>query len=202
MRALSGNATQSEPGMRIGIDFDSTIARIDEPWLDKLNAARGTSYRAEDWSDWDLAFLDPFDRPVFLSLLTPDIYEGVQPYPGAPQAIQHLSAEPGVELVCVTTNPPDQADAFLSAKRKWLQEHVPELSDSIFVTQSKFGIGLDILIDDAPHHHRHGDYIPVLVERPWNSGVTAALRFKDWADGESLLLRLIQELRSAKRDNK
>jgi hypothetical protein len=42
-----------EGRLRIGVDFHSTIAKIDLPWLNRLNASRGTSYRPEDWSDWE-----------------------------------------------------------------------------------------------------------------------------------------------------
>jgi hypothetical protein len=79
-----------ETRIRIGIDFDSTIAKIDLPWLERLNAARGTVYRPEDWSDWDLSFLRPDDRKLVFDLLTPDLYDIVVPYPGAPDAIRSL----------------------------------------------------------------------------------------------------------------
>jgi hypothetical protein len=102
--------------VRVGIDFDSTIARIDLPWLARLNALRGASYRPEDWVDWNLSFLAEADRDVFLSLLTPDLYDVVEPYPGAAEAIHRLSIEAPVELVCVTTNPDTDSEAFTAAK--------------------------------------------------------------------------------------
>src|SRR5262245_6191170 len=130
--------------MKIGIDFDSTIARIDKPWLDRLNALRGTAYRPEDWLDWNLSFLRPDDRSIFFSLLTPDLYESVIPYPGASNAIRRIAAEPGVELACVTSNPERESDAFTAAKKEWLRKYAPELSGSIVAARSKSGLGLDI----------------------------------------------------------
>ena len=59
--------------VRVGIDFDSTVARIDVPWLARLNALRGTSYRAEDWTDWNLSFLREADRDLAKGLTVPDI---------------------------------------------------------------------------------------------------------------------------------
>jgi 5'(3')-deoxyribonucleotidase len=144
--------------VRIGVDLDSTIARIDRPWLAKLNAMRGTAYRPEDWSDWDLTFLQPLDREIFMGLLTPDLYDSVEPYPGAAEAIAVLAQDPSVELVCVTTNPKAQSDDFVTAKRQWLQRHIPELANTLIVASSKSGLLLDVLIDDAPHHVG-GDYI-------------------------------------------
>lgn len=57
-----------EDRIKIGIDFDSTIAKIDLPWLERLNAVRGTRYRPEDWSDWNLSFLSPDEKRLFFRL--------------------------------------------------------------------------------------------------------------------------------------
>jgi 5'(3')-deoxyribonucleotidase len=179
--------------MKIGIDFDSTIAKIDQPLLDKLNAVRGTSYRAEEWSDWELTFLQPDERHLLFRLLTPDLYKNVLPYPGARQAIRSLSRQPGVELVCVTSNPRGNQDAFMRAKAQWLRRHIPELSGALQGAQNKSGLGLDLLVDDAPHHHEAADCMTVLVKRPWNQNVRCKLKFADWAEGSRLLKRLIHK---------
>jgi 5'(3')-deoxyribonucleotidase len=184
--------------IRIGVDFDSTIAKIDLPWLDRLNAARGTMYRPEDWSDWDLSFLQPDDRRLFFDLLTPDLYDIVIPYPGAPETIRELAAIPDVEMVCVTSNPEKDADGFLRAKRRWLQKHIPELSDKIISAKTKTNLGLDILIDDAPHHHEESNCVCVLVRRPWNRRVVCPNQFTDWIDANRLLTLLINKIRAEK----
>lgn len=177
--------------VRVGIDFDSTIAKIDLPWLARLNALRGTAYRPDDWSDWNLSFLPADDRSVFLSLLTPDLYLAVEPYAGAPDAIRRLSLEPHVELVCVTANPEADNAAFTLAKTRWLQQHIPELAEKLVVARTKSALGLDILVDDAPHHYQSADCTPVLVDRPWNQSVNAEHRFKTWYEGEQLVRRLV-----------
>ena len=86
--------------MKIGIDFDSAIAKIDQPLLDELNVIRGTKYRAEEWSDWNLSFLKPEERRLLLRLLTPDLYKKVLPYPGAREAIRSLSKKRGLNSYC------------------------------------------------------------------------------------------------------
>jgi len=179
--------------MRIGIDFDSTIAKIDLPWLERLNTARGTVYRPEDWSDWELTFLQPDDRTLFFDLLTPDLYDRVMPYPGASDAIRSLGAMPEVELVCVTSNPENDAEGFLRAKKRWLHKHIPELSDRIISAKTKINLGLDILIDDAPHHQKDADCICVLVRRPWNRDVICPFQFTDWADAERVVTTIIRK---------
>jgi len=189
-------ALNSQRKIRVGIDLDSTVARIDSPWLARLNALRGTSYRPEDWSDWNLSFLATDDRNVFLSLLTPDLYEEVEPYPGAADAIRRLSSHEPVELVCVTTNPEIDSADFTLAKKQWLRKHIPELADALIVARNKSGLGLDVLVDDAPHHCQSDDYIPVLVERPWNEGVRSPYRFKNWYEGEALVRRLVEAIAS------
>src|SRR4051794_28252041 len=99
--------------MVLGIDLDSTIARIDEPWLDRLNEVRGTQYKPGDWTDWDLNFLKESEMKVFFDLFTPDIYDVVEPYPDAPEVIHEFSKIPGLELRCVTTNPSRNEAAFV-----------------------------------------------------------------------------------------
>lgn len=182
--------------MRIGIDFDSTIAKIDLPWLERLNAARGTAYRPEDWSDWELSFLQPDDRRLFFDLFTPDLYDRVMPYPGAPDAIRSIGAIPGVETICVTSNPENDAEAFLRAKKSWLHKYIPELSDRIVSAKTKIDLGLDILIDDAPHHHKEADCICVLVRRPWNRDVACPFQFADWVDAERVVMAIIRKSRA------
>ena len=71
----------------------------------------------------------------------------VMPYPGAPDAIRSLRAIPQVEMICVTSNPGKDAEAFLQAKKRWLHKYIPELSDQIVSAKAKTNLGLDILID-------------------------------------------------------
>jgi len=178
--------------MKIGIDFDSTIAKIDQPLLDRLNAVRGTNYRAEDWSDWKLTFLQPEDRELLFQYFTPDIYDTVVPYPCAPEAIHALAQIPGIDLLCVTSNPSQNSEAFTEAKEAWLRKYIPALSGTVIAAKDKFGLGLDILVDDAPHHHAASDCTTVLVKRPWNKAVHCPYEFSGWQDGQRLLQQLIQ----------
>jgi 5'(3')-deoxyribonucleotidase len=179
--------------MKIGIDFDSTIAKIDQPLLDRLNAIRGTHYQADEWSDWNLNFLPAKERRLLLSLLTPKLYQKVLPYPGAREAIRSLSKEPGIQLMCVTSNPEKNGKAFMKAKKQWLRRHIPELGDALVAATTKSGLGLDLLVDDAPHHHETADCVSVLVKRPWNRNVHSGLQFSDWKEGRRLLNRLIRK---------
>lgn len=183
--------------VKIGIDFDSTIAKIDQPLLDRLNAIRGTNYRAEDWTDWNLGFLEPEERQLLFGLFTPDLYRAVLPYPGAPEAVRSLSRKRGIDLVCVTSNPKENSDAFTEAKTSWLHRHIPELSHALVASQNKFGLGLDLLIDDAPHHHEAADCVTVLVKRPWNRGVDCSLQFSDWTEGSRILNQFIDNKRNS-----
>jgi len=127
------------PQINVGIDLDSTIARIDEPWLARLNKACQTNYRSNQWTDWDLSFLTEDERRVFFEVFTPDLYEAVKPYPGAIEAIRDLAQKPGVKLVCVTTNPSKNADAFAYAKKCWLQKYFPDLAHSVLFSKKKNG---------------------------------------------------------------
>ena len=190
------SVTHVEPDHKIilGVDLDSTLAKIDQPWLDRLNRRFDKRYRDTDWTDWNFEFLSPAERDEMFILFTPDIYESAQAYPFAPEAIAKLAGISGLELKCVTSSPSQNESAFIQAKHKWIKRHIPELSDSILFTNKKSGIGLTVLVDDAPHHFQGSDFIPILVERPWNKNVTCDLRFSDWSSGYSLILQLIQSI--------
>ena len=41
--------------LTIGNDFDSTLVKIDQLWLDRLNRECGTRYRASQRRDWELS---------------------------------------------------------------------------------------------------------------------------------------------------
>jgi 5'(3')-deoxyribonucleotidase len=178
--------------IRVGIDFDSTIAQIAQPWLDLFNARKGTTLTLMDWKDWDLSFLAVDDRPLFFSLLTPELYETVEPYPHAAEVIQRWASRPDLELVCVTSNPSKDSERFTAAKVKWLKRYIPSLAGSVIAARAKSGLGLDVLIDDAPHHHADGDYVSVLVRRPWNENANCDLAFENWTDADDVLGRAVQ----------
>ena len=178
----------------LGVDLDSTLAKIDQPWLDRLNRRFGKRYSDSDWTDWNFGFLSPAEREEMFVLFTPDIYETVQAYPSAPEAIAKLAETPGIELRCVTSSPLQNESAFIQAKLKWIERHIPTLSDSMVFTNTKVGIGLTILVDDAPHHFQATDFVPILVERPWNNNVVCDFRFSDWSLGYSLILDLIHSI--------
>lgn len=181
------------PQIKIGIDLDSTIAEIAPLWLARFNKACHTNYHPHMWTDWNLSFLKEDERKVFFEVFTPDLYKSVKPYTGAKEAIRDLAQKSEVKLVCVTTNPSHSNDEFTAAKESWLRQYFPDLAGSIIFSKTKFGLGLDVLVDDAPHHFEQTDFIPILVERPWNKNVDCFLRFSEWSVGKSILFSLTDQ---------
>ncbi len=179
--------------IKIGIDLDSTIAKIDGPWLTRLNEACQTNYHPDHWTDWNLSFLKDHERKIFFEIFTPDLYQTVMPYEGAVEAVRDLASNPLIKLACVTTNPSRDSNDFVRAKISWLKKHFPALADSVLFAKNKSGLGLDVLVDDAPHNFENVDFIPVLVIRPWNNSVICPLRFTDWDSGKFLLSYLAEE---------
>ena len=197
LRICVVDPSDSLPNMdpiRIGIDFDSTIAQIAEPWLERFNALKGTSLRLSDWSDWNISFIPKKDHPLFFSLLTPDIYDSAEPYARASAVIAKWSVRPNIELCCVTSNPTNDSEAFQIAKAKWLSTHIPCLAGQLISARTKSGLGLDILIDDAPHHQT-GDYIPILVRRPWNVRIKSEFAFSEWNEADGVLNKALTKLK-------
>ena len=163
--------------------------------MERLNKACGTDYSSEQWTDWDLSFLKSHERKILFEVFTPDLYEIVKPYPASAEVVRELAALPGVELTCVTANPSQDPEGFTKAKKQWLRGYFPDLADSVIFSKKKSGLGLNVLIDDAPQHFETADFIPVLVERPWNTMVRCELRFRGWDEARQVLFPLLTKKR-------
>ena len=87
-----------------------------------------------------------------------------------------------------------------------MKKHLPELSGKVVNAWEKFGLGLDLLIDDAPHHHEQKDCITILVERPWNKPIKEKINFEacfsNWQEGEEIILQEIEKIRNLKKEEK
>ena len=187
----------------IGVDLDGTTANIHDAWLGTFNAAKGTNYTKEEWTDWD-CFNPTIENPgqffkELLAHLHPSVYDVAPPYPKMRETIAALAAMPDVTLVCVTTNPSARNDEFSVAKQAWLDSHAPDLANGVIFAKNKSGRGLDFLIDDAPHNTANVvDYTPILIERPWNSRVQCEHRISGWENALEVILPIIEAKRAEK----
>ena len=159
--------------MRIGIDIDETIAQHHEVWLDRYNTAFGDWLKPHHITDWDI---DRFVKPAcskdrLFSFLTPDMYEVVEPYPGAVLAVE-LLRQMGHTVMFVSSCGPKNESA--AAKTAWLFRHgflrTEHPVDSLLGTQDKSKAPVDVLVDDHIGNLANFPGDRILINRPHNVG--------------------------------
>ena len=182
--------------MIILIDMDDTIERLLEHWVDLVNEKYERNVTCEDVVEWDVskAFPGLTHREAYEVLLDDEIWKGVEPIPGAAEAMKRFQ-ERGHRVLLVTASP------FESIRGKMeylLQSHFPFLTwDDVIVTRHKQLIRGDVLIDDGFHNLLDGEYRKILVDAPYNRQFDAEahgmIRVSSWEEIERVVEEIEQE---------
>jgi len=173
----------------IACDFDGVLADTHTAALRVYNQWYGTSLTPDDLKDYYFPHWERFGaiwhHPTFYQS------EGVQPIPGAIEAVHRLRAA-GHRVVIVSAC----AQMMSAGKTQWLEAHGLRpfrTDDQDFIAASdKTLIRAALLIDDAPHHvadwARSGRRA-ILFDQPWNrrADLTSVLwswieRAQGWPD--------------------
>lgn len=181
--------------IRIGIDFDNTLASLVAPWLDRINRFHGTNFPISAWDEWDATNLPSHVRATINDFISPDIYNDVKPYDGAQETIERLIAE-DFSILCITANPPFLRQEFEVAKIKWIKKHFPPLDGKVLFQDNKSNAPVDILIDDKPENLSDGAFIPVVFHQPWNQSFPCTLRIHSWGQAMPIIAAAVQQASS------
>ncbi len=160
---------------RVLIDMDSTIVDILTPWIAAYNATHDDDLKIEDVTSWDVhKVAKKGGLKVYDELLRPGFFSGLQPYPGAVDAVRAIAAHHDVYIVTAAGYGP-----AASEKLGWVRDWLPFLTmHQVVTTHSKDLISADVLIDDAPHNavsyreaHPGADILG--IEHPYNKDCDA-----------------------------
>jgi guanylate kinase len=179
--------------MIIGIDFDGTINRMLETWLDWLNKKYNKHVSFNEVKDWELANYYPTltKAELFEPLNTPEFWDEVKIYEDAPEVIERLIDE-GDQVYIVTSS----HYKFVAEKlKRCLFTHLPFLTkENVIITYNKSLIRCDLLLDDAEHNLVNFQGIKVVFDAPYNKNTSVAdFRVCSWKD----FYELISELKIA-----
>jgi len=115
-----------------------------------------------------------------------DIFFKTKPYPGTVAQFKILkdwTNRNGMKLVCATTQEPH----LVAMTYLWLGKY-NLVFDELFITKDKGSLGLDYLIDDAPHNYDNwisngnpGENF-FLMNRDWNQEITIKNRIEKITD--------------------
>ena len=176
--------------MTILVDMDDTIEQQLASWVRDANASYGTNVAYEDITDWNVAKAFPglTREQVYAIPMRPGFWLGVEPIPGAPEALKRLM-DAGHEVYIVTATPfasvPEKIEGFLF-------RYFPFLSwDQVIVTGKKQLIRGDVLIDDGIHNLEGGDYVKLLMTAPhnrdYNAEANGMIRVNGWDEIERVI---------------
>lgn len=179
--------------MRILIDMDDTIEQLLKGWIAWVNRRYGTETTIEDVKEWDVskAFPTLTHDEVYDAIYAEDMWETVEPVPGAPEVIKSLK-DKGHEIVIVTASP---YRALHAKMEKVLFKYFPYITwDDVIITSRKQLIRADMLIDDGVHNLIGGDYIKVLFDsvnnRDYDAEGNGMYRVHNWKEAEELIDRI------------
>jgi 5'(3')-deoxyribonucleotidase len=162
----------------IALDMDGVLADLHSRWLELYNADWKDKLKPEDILSWDIhkyVKLQCGNR-IYGYLDDIDLYDNVQPLPGALEVTEALT-EAGHTLIVVTMayhNP-----NMIASKIKWLKAHVPAIPKDhfIFCNEKRF-VRADMLVDDNPAFLKDFDGDRLLMAAPHNKNYTNATMFR------------------------
>lgn len=147
--------------------MDDVLENLSVAWVNFLNLRYGTNVEAKDVVDWkvDKFFPSLTKEQVYSVLWEEDLWKTVKPLDGGPEAIQKLMRD-GHEVYIVTNS---HYRALAAKMDDVLFAYYPFLSwGQVIIATNKQMIRGDVLIDDGIHNLVGGDYIKILMDRPYN----------------------------------
>lgn len=188
--------------MRLMLDFDSVICKLESAFITSVNERFGTAYTLADATNWSWWSEQGDDIRNFV--WGDECYNNfdwtirLEPMPDAIESIKKLQSIGYDMLVCT-----DRVSEMRPWVMQWLKNYdlsLPVVTTAKQFTKAEFAIryGYDIAIDDAPHNAV--DFakldIPVLLyDHPWNRDVvmtTLIYRVFSWADITDILQRVLE----------
>lgn len=152
--------------MRIGLDVDEVVADLHSAWLAAYNAGEGTNHSTDIFDRWEI---DSILGDAVYQYLTPELYDAVQPLPGALDATACLRRL-GHTLYYVSSC--GKENEYAPRKLRWLRENgflLPSEPNHRFIPGSdKSEAPVDILVDDYIGNVRAFRGWAVLLERRHN----------------------------------
>lgn len=160
--------------MHIGLDLDNTVLDATSACLHYYNKVSGLTITHEDVNDFYLYRLYGWDKAkrddVYYSY-GHDIHLSSVPFPMAVEILQELFKEH--QITIVTARPQHFQDVTMAWLEKYkIQYHQISMVENKL--QECIRIGVDVLIDDAPHYAEEfaaAQKPVILYEQPYNRSI-------------------------------
>lgn len=180
--------------LTILVDMDEVINNLVEVWVSELNRTHELTVGVNDINQWEL-------EPFFPTLTRADIYRPLNnkgiwkklvPQKGCQEVLKKWIDNGHTVLITTST-----FYKHIEEKVRWLKRYFPFLTWSdVIVTSKKYLIKGDVLIDDGLHNLTYGDFIKVIMTKPWNASfdekANSMFRINNWQEAEILIEMIIQ----------
>lgn len=165
-------------------DMDDTIEDLGGAWCTWLNNKYDLSVIPELITDWSMRVVYPTltDEQIYEPLYIDEFWKTVKPFEDAKKILYKLYLD-GYNIYLCTSG-----DVISSASKytNMLKEHFPFIDlDHIISAKKKGMIKGDILIDDWVTSFYDGDFIKILINKPYNLNVDTSsdiIRVNSWKE--------------------
>lgn len=182
--------------LRVIVDMDGILVDfMGGIWkaYEKLTGERGDTSKVTGWDAWGVS--DP--SALESCFHEPGFFLGLEPLPGALEALQSFIADGHEVVICTAPCTPHSA----SEKLQWLAVNAPFIDPKdVFVAHRKHLLAGDVLIDDGAHNavafraHHPGSLI-CTVGYPYNEGWSSYdLWAPSWETPESAWKLIVQRV--------
>lgn len=170
---------------RLLVDVDEVLASLQRPVLDIICRVTDKDWKLEDFKVWNLFSVLNLEQRVmvFEEMAVPGFCLGLEPIPGAPEAIRELQKMVDVFAV---TNPHDSV-LWVHERYEWLSLHYGLDKDHVAFLAPKYLISGDWLVEDnldqlIRWHECNPGGTPILWNTPNNRSMNSGyiLRATDW----------------------
>lgn len=165
--------------MRILIDMDGTLSKMEEMWLLKYNDLYDDDLTVEDITCWDVyEFANKCSNKQLYDIIhEPGFFLLPEPLEGSVEVLEELCENH--EVYIVTAGHPRTGPDRMT----WIELHYPFFdSTHVIFCFYKHLIKADILIDDGLHNLEKFEGIPIVFDRPWNRNNKKLRRVMSWKD--------------------
>ncbi len=182
--------------LTVMVDMDDTIENLKAIWIDRLNARYGYQVDPESVIEWNIAKSYPglTREQVYDVVLEADLYDVMEPLPGAVEALRKIQ-EDGHRLLIVTTTNYEIVPAKMT---RFLFKYFPFIDwHDVILTHYKPLLKGDVLIDDGIHNLEGADYVKVLFSashnRLYDAEANGMIRVDNWTEAYEVVRKLAEE---------
>lgn len=176
----------------VALDMDGCLVDFNPVILDRLREEGVGDFEYDDVTRFQYKdCLGPEADDVAWEIIkSEDLYDELDPEPGALEAVEHLRGMVG--RVIVVSSP---VEGHAGSKIRWLLRHGFDRKDVVLASDKALaGAKADVLLDDAIHNLEAFPGRVIVMDRPWNRHLEGDFpRAEGWRDVPRLVRETLRQ---------